>query len=143
MSEFYQIQAVTTSQGMVPQLALIQGETQQQAPRLLADLLQWVVKVELDEEKRDIGRITGVEQQEILWKKEWIPQTTKPGMEKGYYVYIEDDDDIYLEPKMSGESVGHGNESATSSWPDNRKRHGQVLCSAWWAGRQGQDQNYQ
>ena len=55
--------------------------------------------MELDEENRYIGRITEVEQQVILRKKEGIPQMTKLGTEKGYYVYIEDDDDIYLETK--------------------------------------------
>ena len=106
MSEFYQIQAATTGQGMVPRSASIQGKAQQQAPGLPADLLQWIVKVEPDEEKRDIGRIIEVEQQAILQKKERIPQTTKPGIEKGYYVYIEDDDDTYLEIKDEhGETV--------------------------------------
>ena len=51
MSEFYQIQAATTGQEMVPQSALIWGKAQQQAPGLPADLLQQIVKVELDEEK--------------------------------------------------------------------------------------------
>ena len=85
---------------------LIQGKAQQQAPGLLADLLQWIRKVEPDEEKRDIRRITDVEQQVILQKKERIPQRTKTGTEKGYYVFIEDDDDIYLETKdEQGETV--------------------------------------
>ena len=106
MTEFYQVQAASTGQGMVPRLALIQGKARQQAPGLPADLLHWIVKVELDEEKRDIGRITEVEQQAILQKKERIPRATKPGTEKVYYVYIEDDDDIHLETKdEQGETV--------------------------------------
>ena len=96
MSEFYQIQVATTDQGMLLRSAIIQGKGRQQAPGLPTDLLQRIVKVELDEEKRDIGE---VEQQAILQKKERIPWTTKPGTEKGYYVYIKDDDDIYLETK--------------------------------------------
>ena len=73
MSEFYQIQAATTGQGMVPQSVLIQGKAQQQAPGLLVDLIQQIVKVEPDEEKRDIGRITEEEQQAILQKQEDSP----------------------------------------------------------------------
>ena len=33
----------------------------------------------------------------ILWKHEKTPHTTRPGTEKGYYVYIEDKGGIYLE----------------------------------------------
>ena len=33
----------------------------------------------------------------ILWKREKTPHTTRPGTEKGYYVYIEDEGGIYLE----------------------------------------------
>ena len=37
---------------------------------------------------------------------ERIPQTTKPGTEKGYYVYIEDDGNVYIETKDDkGETV--------------------------------------
>ena len=43
MSEFYQIQAATTGQGMVLRSVLIWEKAQQKAPGLLADLLQWIV----------------------------------------------------------------------------------------------------
>ena len=33
----------------------------------------------------------------ILWKREKTPHTTRPGTEKGYYVYIEDEGSVYLE----------------------------------------------
>ena len=33
----------------------------------------------------------------ILWKCKKTPCTTRPGTEKGYYVYIEDEGSIYLE----------------------------------------------
>ena len=37
------------------------------------------------------------QQQVILWKHKKTPHTTRPGTEKGYYVYIEDEGGIYLE----------------------------------------------
>ena len=33
----------------------------------------------------------------ILWKCEGAPRTTRPGTEKGYYVYVEDEGGLYLE----------------------------------------------
>ena len=47
--------------------------------------------------KQDVGWITEVQRQAILWKREKTPCTTRPGTEKGYYVYIEDEGNVYLE----------------------------------------------
>ena len=55
------------------------------------------MKEEPDVTKQDIGKITEVQEQAILWKCEKTPHTTRPGTEKGYYVYIEDKGSIYLE----------------------------------------------
>ena len=55
------------------------------------------MKEEPDVTKQDIGRITEVQQQAILQKCEKTPRTTRPGTEKGYCVYIEDEGSIYLE----------------------------------------------
>ena len=37
------------------------------------------------------------QRQAILRKREKTPHTTRPGTEKGYYVYIEDEGGVYLE----------------------------------------------
>ena len=55
------------------------------------------MKEEPDVTKQDIGWITEVQRQAILQKHEKIPRTTRPGTEKGYYVYIEDEGSVYLE----------------------------------------------
>ena len=55
------------------------------------------MKEEPDVTKQDIGWITEVQRQAILWKCKKTPCTTRPGTEKGYYVYIEDEGNIYLE----------------------------------------------
>ena len=55
------------------------------------------MKEEPDVTKQDIGWFIEVQRQAILWKHEKTPCTTRPGMEKGYYVYIEDEGGIYLE----------------------------------------------
>ena len=52
---------------------------------------------EPDVTKQDIRQITEVQQQAILWKCEKTPRTMRPGTEKGYYVYIEDEGGMYLE----------------------------------------------
>ena len=56
-----------------------------------------MVKEEPDVTKQDIRRITEVQQQAILQKHEKATRTTRPGTEKGYYVYIEDKGGMYLE----------------------------------------------
>ena len=55
------------------------------------------MKEEPDVTKQDIRWITEVQRQAILRKCEKTPRTTRPGTEKGYYVYIEDESGIYLE----------------------------------------------
>ena len=56
-----------------------------------------MVKEESDVTKQDIGQITEIQRQMILWKHEGAPQKTRPGTEKGYYVYVEDKGGMYLE----------------------------------------------
>ena len=67
------------------------------APGLPMDLIQRMVKEEPDVTKQDIRQITEVQGQAILQKCEKAPRTTRPGTEKGYYVYIEDECGVYLE----------------------------------------------
>ena len=56
-----------------------------------------MVKEEPDVTKQDTRRITEVQQQAILWKCKKAPQTTRLGIEKGCYVYVEDEGGVYLE----------------------------------------------
>ena len=51
-------------------------------------------KGESDVTKQDIGRITEIQLQAILQKREGAPQTTRLGTEKGY---VEDEGGVYLE----------------------------------------------
>ena len=55
------------------------------------------MKEEPDITKWDIGWITKVQLQVILWKQEKMPHTTRPGTEKGYYVYVEDEGSVCLD----------------------------------------------
>ena len=55
------------------------------------------MKEEPDITKQDIRWITEVQRQAILQKREKTPRTTRPGTEKGYYIYIEDEGGVYLE----------------------------------------------
>ena len=55
------------------------------------------MKEEPDVTKQDIGQITEVQRQAILQKHEKTPRTTRPGTEKGNYIYIEDEGSVYLE----------------------------------------------
>ena len=50
-----------------------------------------------DVSKQDIGQISEVQQQGILRKRERVPHTMRPGIDKGYYVYIEDEGGVYVE----------------------------------------------
>ena len=97
MKEYYQLQARETEQGMELRSAEIKEKARQHAPGLLMDLIQRVMKEEPDVTKQDIGWITEVQRQVILRKREKTPCTTRPGTEKGYYVYIEDEGSVYLE----------------------------------------------
>ena len=97
MKEYYQLQASETEQGMELRSAEIKEKARWHAAGLPMDLIQQMVKEEPDVTKQDIGRITEVQQQAILRKCEKAPQTTRPGTEKGYYVYVEDEGGMYLE----------------------------------------------
>ena len=55
-----------------------------------------MVKEEPDPAKQDIDWISKVKKQAILYKREWIPHSTRPGTEKGYYVYVEDEGGVYI-----------------------------------------------
>ena len=96
MKEYYQLQARETEQGMELRSAEIKEKARWHAPGLLMDLIQ-AMKEEPDVTKWDIRRITEVQQQVILRKCKKTPRTTRPGTEKGSYVYIEDEGGIYLE----------------------------------------------
>ena len=91
------MQASETEQGMELRSTEIKEKARWHAPGLPMGLIQQMVKEEPDVTKQDIGRITEVQQQAILWKREKAPQTTRPGTEKGYYVYVEDEGGVYLE----------------------------------------------
>ena len=97
MREYYQLQAEETEQGMGLRSAEIKEKARQRAPGLPIDLIQQVMKEEPDIAKRDIEQVTEVQWQAILWKREKTPRTTRPGTEKGYYIYIEDESSVYLE----------------------------------------------
>ena len=97
MKENYQLQVREMEQGMELRSAEIKEKARRCAPGLPMDLIQQVVKEEPDVTKQDIGWITEVQRQVILWKREKTPCTTRPGTEKGYYVYIEDEGSVYLE----------------------------------------------
>ena len=97
MKEYYQLQASETEQGMELRSAEIKEKARQHTPRLPMDLIQRMLKEEPDVTKQDIRRITEVQKQAILRKCKKAPQTTRPGTEKGHYVYIEDEGGMYLE----------------------------------------------
>ena len=61
-------------------LALIKSRAKWRAPGLPPDLIQWIVKVEPDASKQDIGWILEVQQQAILQKHEGAPCTMRPGI---------------------------------------------------------------
>ena len=56
-----------------------------------------MIKEEPDPTKRDIERISKVKRQAILHQQERIPRSTRPGTEKGYYMYMEDEGGVYIE----------------------------------------------
>ena len=58
MKEYYQLQAKETEQGMEQRLAEIKEKARRCMPGLPMDLIQQVVKEELDVTKQDIGWIT-------------------------------------------------------------------------------------
>ena len=97
MSDFYCTQVDVTKQGMELRSTMIKARMKQRAPGLPPDLIQRIVKEELDLSKQDIGQISEVEWQAILHKHEKIPCSTRPGTEKGYYVYVEDEGGVYIE----------------------------------------------
>ena len=97
MKKYYQLQASETEQGMELRSAEIKEKARWCTPGLPMDLIQQMVKEEPDVTKQDIGQITEVQRQAILWKCKKAPRTTRPGTEKGYYVYIEDEGGMYLE----------------------------------------------
>ena len=66
MREYYQLQAEETKQGMELRLAEIKEKARQCTPGLLIDLIQQVMKEELDIARWDIEWITEVQQQAIL-----------------------------------------------------------------------------
>ena len=76
---------------------MIKSRAKWRAPGLPPDLIQRIVKEEPDASKQDIGRISEVQRQAILQKHERAPCTTRPGTDKGYYVYIEDEGGVYVE----------------------------------------------
>ena len=82
---------------MEPQLTIIQSRAKWCTPGLPSDLIQWIVKAEPDASKQDIGQISEVQQQAILQKHEGAPQTMRPGTDKGYYIYIEDEGGVHVE----------------------------------------------
>ena len=61
MKEYYQLQARETEQGMELRSAEIKEKARQRTPGLLMDLIQRVMKEELDVTKQDIGWITEVQ----------------------------------------------------------------------------------
>ena len=97
MKEFYRIQANGSGQGMELWSAVIKSRAKWHASGLPPDLIQWIVKVEPDASKQDIGQISEVQQQTILQKCEGAPRTMRPGTNKGYYVYIENEGGVYVE----------------------------------------------
>ena len=66
MKEFYRIQADKSGHGMELRSAVIKSRAKWHTPRLPPDLIQWIVKVEPDASKQDIGQISEVQQQAIL-----------------------------------------------------------------------------
>ena len=97
IKEYYQLQASETEQRMELRSAVIKEKARQCAPGLPTNLIQRMVKEESDVTKQDIGQITEVQRQAILRKHERAPRTTRPGTEKGYYVYVEDEGGVFLE----------------------------------------------
>ena len=97
MKEFYHIQADESGQGMELWSTVIQSRAKQHAPGLPPDLIQQIVKVEPDASKQDIEQISEVQQQANLQKREGAPCTMRPGNDKGYYIYIEDEGSVYVE----------------------------------------------
>ena len=66
MKEFYHIQADESEQGMKLRSAVIKSRAKWHAPGLPPDLIRWIVKVEPDASKQDIGWISEVQRQAIL-----------------------------------------------------------------------------
>ena len=97
MKEFYHIQTDESGQGMELWSAMIKSRAKWCTPGLPPDLIQWIVKEEPNASKQDIGQISEVQQQAILQKHEEAPCTMRPGTDKGYYIYIEDEGGVYVE----------------------------------------------
>ena len=76
---------------------MIKSRAKWHIPGLPPDLIQQIVKEEPDVSKQDIGWISEVQRQAILRKCEGAPCTMRPGTDKGYYLYIEDEGGVYVE----------------------------------------------
>ena len=96
MKEFYCIQADEVGQGMELRSAMIKARANQCAPGLPPDLIQRIIKEEPDTSRQDIGWISEMKWQAILRKCEGAPHMMRPGTDRGYYVYVEDEGGVYV-----------------------------------------------
>ena len=60
------------------------------------DLVQRSIEMEIPA-KQELHRLTEAQQTRLMFKKDEIPRVEKPGMNHGYYLFVEDDSGCMVE----------------------------------------------
>ena len=97
LKQFHQHQAESNKE-MTGMSKIIQEWTNAWPPGIPTDLIRWHVQVE-PPECQELQKITREQRTHALLKQDDIPRSDQPGMTKGYYLYVEDDQGYMVEQR--------------------------------------------
>ena len=75
---------------------IIKERVKARTPSIPVDLVQRSVEMEVPA-KQELHRLTGAQQTRLMVKQDEMPRIEKPGTNRGYYLFMEDDSGCMVE----------------------------------------------